>query len=262
MKNSFLTWLKPLVAFALYFSFSLSWLSAQQWRYLSEEEGYKKSAEALKNADYIFEGYCTPEGEFFYNEDSTEEFVSIRLVVTHSYKGNLSKGTVELVRPRHRGEHSTGFGLNRKYVIIGQKSTLPQNPNGVRYDNAQTIQLLNEEVPNFHFDYKPDSVTYAVAGLYGRKFRTKTEFYDFLSRSSDSITLPAQEGDKKRSAPLPKDNPPVPKPDTTSNGGNYRLGEVNETIEYFARNQRVYSANGKNYNDAGIIDADELVVIH
>lgn len=246
MKNCFLTRLKSLAALVLFFSVSFTWLSAQQWRYLSEEEGYKKSAEALKNADYIFEGYCTPEGEFFYNEDSTEEFVSIRLVVTYSYKGNLSKGTVELVRPRHRGEHSTGFGLNRKYVIIGQKSSLPQNPNGVRYDNIQPIQLLNEEVPNFHFDYKPDSVTYAVAGLYGRKFRTKAEFYNFLLRCSDRITLPTQEGDNKLNAPLPKDNQPVPKPDTTSNGRSFRLGEVNENIKYSVRNQRIYNANGKN----------------
>jgi hypothetical protein len=246
MKNCFLTRLKSLVALVLFFSVSLTWLSAQQWRYLPEEEGYKKSAEALKNADYIFEGYGTPGGIFFYNEDSTEVFVSATLFITHSYKGNLEKGTIELIRPYTREEHLTGYGLNRRYIFVCQQSDFPLNPNRPLLTNSQAVKLFSEYVPCLGFDFKPDTINYAVAGLYGRKFRTKTEFYDFWSQSSDNITLPVQESKDKKNAPTPKNNPPVPKPDTTGGGGNNRLGEVNENIKYSVRNQRIYNANGKN----------------
>lgn len=232
---------------ALFFTSSLTWLSAQQWRYLPEEEASKKSAEALQKADYVFEGYGTSGSEFFYNEDSTQVFTSSILVVTYSYKGNLKKGTIELVRPYTGEEHLTGYGLNQRYIFVCQKSDFPLNPNGHLLTNSQPVKLFSEYIPCLGFEFRPDSITYAVAGLYGRKFRTKDDFYKFLKQSSDNITLPPQESEGKENMPLPSNNPPIYKPDTAKGGGNYRLGNASETIKYSIRNQRIYNANGKNY---------------
>lgn len=244
MKKCFLTRLKFLVIPVLFFSTSLTWLSAQQWRYLSEEEGYKKSAEALKNADYIFEGYPTGNFTFYYNQDSTEILRSIELEVLHCYKGNLHTGTIELIRPM-RDEHTTGLETKVNYIFVCQKTDLLRRGDA-SFDNSQPVQLYDEYVPCLKVVDKPELGTQVIGGLFNRYFPTKDSFHVFLKLSSGNVILPATPG-KTKIAPLPKDNTPVPKPDTTGGGENYRLGEVNETIRYSVRNQRVYNANGKSY---------------
>lgn len=244
MKKCFLTRLKFHVTLVLFLSSSLTWLSAQQWRYLSEEESYKKSAEALKNADYIFEGYPAANVKFYYNQDSTETLRSIELEVIHCYKGNLRIGTIELIRPM-RDEHTTGLETRVKYIFVCQKTDLLRRGDA-SFDNSQPVQLFNEYVPCLKVVDKPETGTQATGGLFNRYFPTKDSFHVFLKQASGDIILPATPG-KTNITPLPKDNSPVPKPDTTDGGGNFRLGEVNETIRYSIRNQRVYNANGKNY---------------
>lgn len=255
MKNLILATFTPLFA-AFFFSFPTARLSAQHKQALQENIAYQKSAETVKNADYIFEGYCKEaSGQYFrgyHDGDSSALFVAIELTVVHCYKGNLAKGTVKLIRPVTYEEHRVGFGLNTHYIYLCKKPDYPVPEGQSNFDNQQTLQLISEYftgwyVPCFGFDFKPDSINYAVAGLYERKFRTKAEFHDFLSRASNDITLPPQETEGKKNIPSPKDNPSPQKPDTTSNGENHRLGEANEIIKYSVRNQRVYAANGKNY---------------
>lgn len=235
MKNCFLTAPKILAILVLFLSSALTRLSAQQWRYFSEEESYKKSAEALKNADYIFEGYPTSNFKSCYNQDSTDILRSIELEVLHCYKGNLCTGTVELIRPM-RDEHTAGLELKVKYIFVCRMTDLPRQVNA-SFDNSQPVQLFNEYVPCLKVVDKPESKAQAIGGLFNRYFPTKDSFYVFLKQASGDIILPLLP-DKTDIVPLTKDNSPVPKPDTIGGGGNFRLGEVNETIKYSACNQQ------------------------
>ncbi|GAB4500455.1 MAG: hypothetical protein OHK0019_39010 [Saprospiraceae bacterium] len=39
------------------------------------------------------------------------------MVVTHSYKGSLKKGTIDLIRSYTGEEHLVGYGLNQKGFV-------------------------------------------------------------------------------------------------------------------------------------------------
>ncbi|MFN0034829.1 MAG: hypothetical protein ACKVUS_07180 [Saprospiraceae bacterium] len=243
MKQSTLSSFKPLFALLLCSTFALP-LSAQRNFYLSKEEAEKQSKEAVKNAEFVFEGYCLEDGRTY--SDSTGEYWVFSLVVTYCYKGNLSLGTVRVVRPQTWEKHRAGYGL-RKYIFVCNKTDFPLPVGLSPPTNLQPIQFFSEYVPSFFFNHKPDSITYDVAGLYGLLFRTKAEFHDFLFRSSEGIVLPPVEGTSKKNAPSPI--PQVPEPDTIKYRGKnpYEGAKSNENLKFSVRNQRVYQDAGKNY---------------
>ena len=222
MKHNCLPPLKfPLVAF-LFLALHAQ-LFAQYWQTLPEDKADQKSREALKNADYIFEGYAKGNYTSYYNEDSTEILTSVELNVIHCYKGNLQTGTIELIRPM-RDEHTTGIETKTRYIFLCQKTNLLRR-NSPIFDNFQTVQLYNEYVPCLKVVDKTASKTQVVGGLFNRYFPTKDSFHVFLKQSSGEITLPPTLN--KTPPSNPSGNPLAPtiqKPDTTSNKGNYRLG--------------------------------------
>lgn len=290
-----------LVVFALTFGISQP-IYAQPSQDEIYRLNYQKSIEDVKNAEYIFEGYFRyvpfENCKGYHLGDSAALFVSKELTIVHCYKGGLKPGTVKLVRPVPIEEHVFGIGYNKKFVFICQTSNYPDCDSVREYDNPQSLKLFSEYftgryTPGFGFDFKSDSVLYKVAGLYKLRFQTIEEFHSFLMEASDGISLPTILSPKVcqtegETGPLPDDHRMILQPNPAryyfsifytgalpidnhriqvfTSGGNLiesmNISEDTGSITLYTSYwlPGIYLVVFR--NDSGVIDTDELLILH
>ena len=203
---------------------------------------FPKSAEALKNAEFIFEGYAKESNytycRGYYEYDSSALLVAYKLTVVHCYKGSLEKGEVTLIRPMTYEEHKVGIPLNTPIIFLCNRSDFEAVcEKNLGANNKQPLRLINEGYIGRFYpclglnQFVIDSITYEVGGLYNLNFRTKDEFHNFLLKSSEGITLPQQSEEKLPipDKPAPSRHLPDVKPDS-SDQGDFGPGQEQEYL--------------------------------
>ena len=169
-----------------------------------------KHTEAMMNGTpYIFEGEvidtmyyngCTGLNDLLVEYDvdgkplkPIKPLTAIKVQINHIYRGNLNPGTVELV------DEIGGFWNNGifMHIIIGERTT-PMRPGtkAIFFCNKSTYKpspmITDNEIRVVAIEEVGGLGGDGAYYLFNKKFNTKKEFYQFLSKYPN-ITIPKEE---------------------------------------------------------------------
>jgi hypothetical protein len=172
-------------------------------------QGKYSNEQFFKKADYIIEGKVI-RGDIALSKDSSVVNRQIIFEISEVYKGDITKGTVEIilesgtyylkgsqlgVEIKYNADDNMNFG--DKMILFCKKSTAKRLFEKPTVENPTTLALLDDkysaglyysEMPRFNFE---------IWGLNHLYFKTIQDFYEYLS-NFDGTVLPNESGIKKK----------------------------------------------------------------
>lgn len=172
-------------------------------------QGKYSNDQFFQKADYIIEGEAI-QGETTLSKDSSVVNRQILFEITEVYKGNLSKGTVELILESgefHLGGEQLGvtikynaddnMNLGGKMILFCKKSSAKRLFEKPDVDNPTTLALLDDKHSAGLYYSRDYNYNFELFGLNHLYFNTKQDFYQYLSNFKGTV-LPEESGIKKK----------------------------------------------------------------